>query len=67
MTRELQVHAGITNKHDQEEPLIQTYDRFFWNATAEDAIEYLQKLDPEARVNVLEVPTIDDMMGWARP
>ena len=65
MSRQLEVHAGIVNK-GEEEPRTQVYDRFFWNATAEDAIAYLQELDPDTRVNVLEVPSIHDMLGWAR-
>ena len=65
MSRQLEVHAGIVNK-GEEEPRTQVYDRFFWNATAEDAIAYLQELDPDTRVNVLEVPTIHDMLGRAR-
>ena len=65
MSRQLEVHAGIVNK-GEEEPRTQVYDRFFWNATAEDAIAYLQKLDPDTRVNVLEVPSIHDVLGWAR-
>ena len=65
MSRQLEVHAGVANK-GEEELQTQVYDRFFWNATAEDAIDYLQKLDPDARVNVLEVPTIQEMLGRAR-